>query len=174
MVKINHQEQAETIKFIKNKWSQFEPDNLFTYQFVEEKIENIYLEERRIEDIFRYASLLAILIASLGLFVLVLISAKKRTREIGIQKTLSASVQNIILLLLKEYFFILVISNIVALPIAYFITSKWLQNFAYKINLGIEIFILSTIIVFVIALLTLSYNSIKASLANPVESLKYE
>ncbi len=174
MVKIDPHNVSETIDFIQQKWLQFLPGKIFTYEFADKKIGDAYQDDDHIGTIFSYASMLAILIASLGLFGLVFFSVEKRTKEIGVRKTLGASVPNIILLIVKEYFSIMVISTVIALPIAYFVSTRWLQSYAYKINPGIGVLCFSTGIVFTIALLTVSYGSLKAALANPAEALKYE
>ena len=120
------------------------------------------------------AAVSAAFIACLGLFGLASFMAERRTKEIGIRKVLGAKVAGIVLLLSKEFALWVVIANIISWPLAYFISNKWLQGFAYRINLGWEIFIFSTVLALVIAVLTVSYQAVKAAVANPVESLRYE
>jgi putative ABC transport system permease protein len=119
-------------------------------------------------------SCLAILIACLGIFGLASFTAEKRTKEIGIRKVLGASVSGIIMNLSKEFTKWVVLANVIAWPIAYYFMNNWLHNFAYRINLNIWIFILSGLAALAIALLTVSYQSIKAATADPVDSLRYE
>ena len=119
-------------------------------------------------------ALLAILIACLGLFGLASFTAEQRTKEIGVRKVLGATVPGVVLLLSKEFIKWVLIANLTAWPIAYFLMKHWLQNFAYRMNLGMGIFVLSGLLAFGIALLTVSFQSIKAAIANPVNALKYE
>ena len=125
-------------------------------------------------QIFSYFTFLAILIACLGLFGLASFTAEQRTKEIGIRKALGASVSEIIFLLSKEFTRWVLVANIIAWPLAYFAMNRWLQNFAYRINIGIGTFILAALLALVIALLTVGYQAIKAARANPVEALRYE
>ena len=119
-------------------------------------------------------SSLAIFVACLGLFGLISFSAEQRTKEIGIRKVLGASISGIVLLISKEFTRWVLAANIIAWPVAYFVMNKWLQNFAYRARIGIEYFVLSALLAFVIALITVSYQSVKAAMANPVDSIKYE
>ena len=137
-------------------------------------IDNLYQTERKIGKIFGYFTGLAIFIACLGLFGLASFMAERRTKEIGIRKVLGAKVAGIVLLLSKEFALWVLIANIVSWPLAYFISIKWQQGFAYRIDLGWEIFIFSAVLALVIAVLTVSYQAVKAAVANPVESLRYE
>jgi putative ABC transport system permease protein len=105
---------------------------------------------------------------------LVSFSAERRTKEIGIRKVLGAQISNITWLVSKEFFILVIVANIIAWPIAYYFMNKWLYNFAYRINIGLGIFLASSVIALVIALLTVSYQTIKAAMANPVDSLRYE
>ena len=134
----------------------------------------MYKSEQRLGKIFPYFAFLAIFISCLGLFALASFMAEQRTKEIGVRKILGASVVSIILLLSKEFSKWVPLANLFAWPVAYYVMKKWLDNFAYRSNLGIEIFFLSGLLALGIALLTVSYQSIKAATANPVDSLRYE
>jgi putative ABC transport system permease protein len=114
------------------------------------------------------------LIACLGLFGLASFTVEKRTKEIGIRKALGASVFSIIVLLLKEFTKLILLANVIAWPIAFFTMNRWLQNYAYRIEIGLSAFVLAGLIVLVIALLTAGYQAIKAARANPVDALRYE
>jgi putative ABC transport system permease protein len=118
--------------------------------------------------------MIAIFIACLGLFGLVSYSAERRTKEIGIRKVLGAQISDITWLMSKEFLFLVFTANIVAWPVAYYFMNKWLQNFAYRINIGLGVFIASGTIALVIAIITASFQSIKAATANPADSLRYE
>jgi len=122
----------------------------------------------------KYFTVLAIFIACLGLFGLASFTAEQRTKELGVRKVLGASVTGLVLLMSKEFAKWVLIANVIAFPIAYVIMNNWLQSFAYRINLTIWIFLATAGVAFAIAILTVSYQSIKASLANPIESLRYE
>jgi putative ABC transport system permease protein len=124
--------------------------------------------------IFKYFSFLSIIIACLGLFGLVSISAEQRTKEIGIRKVLGASISNVTLLLSKDFLVLVVISNVFAWPVAYYFMGRWLEDFAYGTNISWWAFILSGGIALMIALATVSFQAVKAARANPIKSLRYE
>jgi len=163
-----------TIEFIRQKWEAAFPGELFEFSFLDNRMNLLYENEMKMQNIFIIFSCFSIFVACLGLFGLSVFIAAERTKEIGIRKVLGASLGKIILLLSKEFITWIIIANIVAWPLAWFIMNKWLQNFAYRVNIGIWIFILSASLALIIALITVSYQSIKAALANPVESLRYE
>ena len=125
-------------------------------------------------NIFKYFALLAILISCLGLFGLASFVAEQRTKEIGIRKALGASVSGIVLLLSKEFTKWVLLANIIAWPIAYYVMAKWLENFAYRMDIGLWVFVLSGTLAFIIAIITVIFQAVKAALANPVDSLRYE
>lgn len=166
--------EHEIVSYLEQKWKKFVPAHPFRYQFLDESIENLYKTERKIGKIFGYFTGLAIFIACLGLFGLASFMAERRTKEIGIRKILGAKVGGIVLLLSREFAVWVLIANVFSFPLAYIISNKWLQGFAYRINLGWEIFVLSAVLALVISLVTVSYQAIKAAVANPVESLRYE
>jgi putative ABC transport system permease protein len=152
----------------------FSPAYPFEYSFFDDIFASVYRAEQKLGDAFGIFAFTAILIACLGLFGLSSLSAESRTREIGIRKVLGATVTNVTLMLSKEFTRWVLLANIIAWPIAYVVMKQWLQNFAYRAVLGIEIFILSGLLALLIALGTVSYQSIRAAAANPVESLRYE
>jgi putative ABC transport system permease protein len=133
-----------------------------------------YDNDRRLGMLFSVFSLLTVFVACLGLFGLSAFSAERRTKEIGIRKALGASVGNIVRLLSKEIVILVVIAGAVAFPVAYLVINRWLETFAYRTDITLTIFLLSGLVVLTIALATVSYQSIRAALANPVESLRYE
>jgi putative ABC transport system permease protein len=124
--------------------------------------------------IFRYAAGFAVVIACIGLFGLASFMAEKRIKEIGIRKTLGASVSGITVMLSKEFVKWVMIANVVAWPVAYYFMNKWLQNFAYRTTVGMWIFVVSTVVSLSVAILTVSYRAVRAAMANPVEALRYE
>lgn len=164
----------ETIDFLKDKWAKAAGGFPFEYGFIDESIDNLYRAEQRIGTIFRYFTFLSIFISCLGLFGLASFTAEQRTREIAVRKVFGAKVQGIIYLLSKEFVKWVILANIIACPIAYVIMNQWLQNFAYRINIGAGPFILSGLMALIISLFTVSYQTLRAATANPVEALKYE
>jgi putative ABC transport system permease protein len=125
-------------------------------------------------NLFLIFSILSIFVACLGLFGLAAFTAEERTKEIGVRKVLGASSTNILFLLSKEFAKWVLVANVIAWPVAYFVMNKWLQNFAYQTGVGLWPFILSAILALLIALFTVSYQSIKAAITDPVECLRYE
>lgn len=165
---------AKMLTFLEQKWKKFVKGRPFRHGFVDESIDNYYKTERRIGRIFQYFTILAIFIACLGLFGLASFTAEQRTKEIGIRKVLGASVMGVVTLLSKQFTKWVLIANVIAWPIAYIIIRRWLQGFAYRIELGWELFVAASVLALVIALLTVSYQAIRAATANPVDSLRYE
>jgi putative ABC transport system permease protein len=165
---------SETVSKLRNRWESLFSDQPFDYAFLDEAFDNLYRSEEQMNEIFFSFSLLAILISCLGLFGLASYLTERRTKEVGIRKVMGASLSGILFLLSKEFTKWVLIANIIAWPIAYYFMNEWLQEFAYRINITLWPFLLSGLIALLIAVLTVSYQSIKAALANPVESLKYE
>ena len=163
-----------TLDFLRNQWSELESGELFEYSFLEDKIESQYQSEQKIKQLIFYFSCLAILIACFGLYGLVSFMTETRTKEIGIRRMLGAPVSGITILLSKEFLKWVLLANMAAIPIAYFAVTKWLQNFAYRVDIGILVFIFSSVLTLAIALFTVSYQTIRAATANPVDSLRYE
>ncbi len=164
----------QSIDIIHKEWKAFTPNSPFEYKFLDEGFEQAYLSDQRLGKIFFVFSFLTIFIACIGLFGLVSFSSKQRTKEIGVRKVLGASVYSIVRLLIKNFVVLVLAANIIAVPIAYYLMNKWLQDFAYRIEIGWWIFAISGGIALLIALLTVSFQAIKAATANPVESLRYE
>jgi putative ABC transport system permease protein len=174
LFKIAPREASASLSLLEQKWKAVNPSQPFDYSFLDEDIDRQYRAEKRLEAIVSYAAVFAIFISCLGLFGLASFAAEQRTKEIGIRKVLGASVEQMVVLLSRDITRLVLIAVIAATPISYFFINRWLQNFAYKIDLGVGIFVLAGALALMIALLTVSYQSIKAALANPVESLRYE
>jgi putative ABC transport system permease protein len=164
----------ETLSFFRKKWAQLSPAFPFEYTFLDEDFDKLYRSDEKVGRIVGIFSMLAIIVACFGLFGLASFAAEQRTKEIGIRKVLGASVPGIIFLLSREFTKWVLVANILAWPIAYFSMTRWLQNFAYKMSLGLGIFFLSGLLAFAIALATVSYQSIKAAVSDPINSLRYE
>ena len=173
-IKIRSANIPATIDYVEGVVKKFSPSYPFSYSFFDEVFERAYFTEQRMGRVFGTFAILAIFIACLGLFGLTAFAAEQRTKEIGIRKVLGASDSKIFLLLSKEFVRWVLLANLIAWPISYFAMNKWLQNFAYRIHIGIVDFLLSGGTALLIAYLTVSYQSIKSARANPVDSLRYE
>jgi ABC-type antimicrobial peptide transport system permease subunit len=173
-LKLKSDDLSDTIGFIEDLWKKFEPDFPVAYGFVDELLSDWYLSEKRTETIFRYFSLLAVFIAGLGLFGLASFVTEQRVKEIGIRKVLGASVTHIVALLIKEFIKWVLAANLIAWPLAYLSMAYWLQNFAYRVALTPWPFLWAAGLALVIALATVIYQTVKAAMANPVDSLRYE
>ncbi|MFC2133712.1 ABC transporter permease [Bacteroidota bacterium] len=173
-IKISPSNLQASIQHIESTIKKFAPATPFEYTFFDEVYDATYKNERKLEALFSAFAILAIIVACLGLFGLATFAAENRTKEIGIRKALGASISNIFILLSKEFLKWVLLANIIAWPVAYFCMRGWLDDFAYRIDLGIWVFILSGIIAIGIALVTVSRQSHKAARTNPVDSLKYE
>lgn len=173
-VKLNGDDVKGTLKTIEKAYASVSPGYPFEYEFLDESFDKLYKSEHDAQILFRNFSVTAILIACLGLLGLVMYSAELKRKEIGIRKVLGASVAGIVALITKEFLILVVIANFIAWPISYYFMNEWLSDFAYKINIGLESFLISALIAFAIAVITIGFQAIKAALANPVKSIKYE
>jgi putative ABC transport system permease protein len=173
-VRVSGNQLPASVAFIDRIWKKFESEYPIRYSFMDEDINNLYQAEERFLGVFITFASLAIFIACLGIFGLASYTATQRTKEIGIRKVLGASVSSIVLLLSKDFTRLVLISFIIAAPIAWYMMKQWLQNFAYRIDIGVGVFIVSGIAALLIAWLTVSYQSMKAALMNPVKSLRSE
>ena len=173
-IRISSNNIRETLSLIENIWTELNSSIPFQYKFMNDLFKTQYQNEQKIETLFQYLSLLAIIISCMGLFGLSAFTAETRTKEIGVRKVIGASIPSIVIMMLKDYSKWFVIAIGVASPVAYFIISKWLANFAYHIQIGPNIFIIANLIVLSIALVTVSWQAIKAATANPIDSLRNE
>ena len=162
------------IQKLETVWKKYSPDFPLEYNFLDESLASQYISEERFEKAFLGFSVLAIMIACLGLFGLSSFTTEQRTKEIGVRKILGATIKNITVMLSRQFIWLVLISNFIAVPIAYYLMHKWLQNFAYRINIGWWVFVLAGGIALLIAIITVSLQAVKAATANPVESLRYE
>ncbi len=174
VVRITGNNIPETIALLEKTWKDLEPDKPFLFSFVEDDIETAYNRQKKWNAIVRYSSILALVISCLGIFGLTTIAVSRRIKEIGIRKTLGASIPGILNLLLKEYVLIILAANMLAWPIAYFVMNSWLSEFAYRTSLGWPVFLLSGILTLSIAACTVGFLALKAARTNPVESIRYE
>jgi putative ABC transport system permease protein len=174
VVRIDSENIPQTLAFLQDKMAQIDPNRPFEYSFLDDSFDSQYRAEERLSSLFSYFSLLAIFIACLGLFGLASFTSEQRTKEIGVRKALGASILGIVVLLSKEFSKWVLISNIIAWPVAYFLLQRWLQGFAYRTNLTLAAFLFATVLSFVIALFTVSFQAVRAALSNPSDSLRYE
>jgi len=173
-VKINPGNVSKSVADIKQKYEAFFPGNIFDYTFLDETFNRQYESEQLFGKAFGIFAGLAIFVACLGLFGLAMFSTVQRRKEIGVRKVLGASVSNILLLLSKDFIRLVLIASIIAFPIAWWVMHKWLQDFSYRINIGWWIFLAAGSAALLVALFTVSFQAIKAAIANPVKSLRTE
>lgn len=171
--KVRPDNLTETIASLERSMKQFSPYP-FEYQFLDEHFDQLYKAELHMGEMFGFFTILALLIASLGLFGLAAYTAQQRTKEISVRKVLGASVVGIVALLSKDFLKLVALAVLIATPLAYVAMQRWLEGFAYRIEIGPGLFVLTGVLVVLIALLTVSYQSIRAALADPVKSLRYE
>ena len=163
-----------TIDKLRNQWKAYVPNQPFTYSFLDERFNSMYRAEQQTGNIFSVFASLAIFIGCLGLFSLAAFTAEQKTKEIGIRKVLGSSVFGIVYMLSQEFIKLIIISFIIASPIAYYFMNQWLVDFAYRTNLNALLFLYAGLVALVITILTVSYQAIKAATANPVDSLRNE
>ena len=173
-VRITSSDIPAVLAQIKNKWKAIAPSQPFDYSFMDEDFNKLYTTEQRTGKIFITFAVLAILIACLGLFGLVTYAAEQRTKEIGIRKVLGANVATIVTMISKDFLKLVLIASVIAFPVAWWGMNKWLQDFAYRIQISWWIFLMAGLLAIVIALLTVCFQAIKAAIANPVKSLRTE
>ncbi|UCE41827.1 MAG: ABC transporter permease [Candidatus Aminicenantes bacterium] len=163
-----------TIRYIESVWNKFAPNFPFQYSFLDATFDRLYRSEQKTGRIFGYFTFLAIFISCLGLFGLAAQIAEQRTKEIGIRKVMGATVVGITLLLTRDFMKWIIVANVIAWPTAYLAMNKWLQNYAYRTSIGIDIFVLAAVMALLIAFLTVSFQTFRAAIADPVDSLRYE
>jgi len=173
-VRISPKDIAASMKTIEKTVKSIVPDDPFEYRFLDEVVDNQYKAEQRTDKLAALIAILSIFISCLGLFGLASFSSEQRTKEVGIRKVLGASVSGVLVMLTKDFTKWVLVANIIAWPVAWYAVSKWLQGFAYRVEMSWWIFVLAGGIALMIALLTISLQAIRAATANPVESLRYE
>jgi putative ABC transport system permease protein len=173
-VKVDAKNVASTVASIKSKFEVFFPGNFFDYYFLDEKFNRQYRDDQLFGKVFGIFAGFAIFIACLGLLGLSLFATAQRTKEIGVRKVLGASVSNIVMLLSKDFIKLVIVAFVIASPVAWFIMHTWLQDFAYRINISWWVFSIAGLLAVSVALATISFQAIKAAIANPVKSLRTE
>jgi len=173
-IKITGTNIPAALAHIEKTWQKFLPESPYQYNFLDENFERLYLSEERQKTIFTFFAFIAIFIACLGLFGLSAFAILQRIKEIGIRKVLGADVNTIVALLSKDFLKLVLLAAIIAFPIAWYAMDSWLQDFAYRINVGWWVFVVAGIIAGIVAFVTISFQAIKAAIANPVKSLRSE
>jgi putative ABC transport system permease protein len=173
-IKISPQNIPSTIKQIEEIWKEMFPEFPFEYKFVDDIFNEHYKNEERLTKLLGYFAIFSIFIACLGLFGLISFMAEQRTKEIGVRKVNGANIRDIIFLFSNEFIQLILISGIIAIPLSYYILSKWLQDFAYATNLSWWVFAVSIIIAVIISTLSIFYRALRAASQNPVDALRYE
>jgi putative ABC transport system permease protein len=173
-IRLRPNDVSGSIAFLENLWKEINPQFEFNYFFVDDDFRSKYPEEEKVRQIYSYLGILAIFVACLGLYGLASYTIEQRTKEIGIRKTLGATVKGVILILTRDFIKWVLLANIIAWPLAYFVMDRWLQNFAYRINIEWWVFLVSGCIAVIISIFTVSYQAQKSARANPVEALRYE
>ena len=168
------QNVRQSLSSIEQIWKKYSPGVPFDYKFIDEEFGNKFRAEERIGKLASYFAVLAVLISCLGLFGMASFVAEQRTKEIGIRKVLGASVVNLWRLLSTEFVMLVLISCIIATPIAWYYLDSWLKNYDYRTEIKWEVFVLAAVAALVITLITVSFQAIKAAIANPVKSLRTE
>lgn len=173
-IKLNTTELIESVRLIQDKWEDFYPDVPFVFQFLDQQVAKMYAEDQKINKLIKLFTLISLIISLMGLLNLSSIIMKRKTKEIGVRKVVGATVIEIMGMLSKDFTKWILISFIIACPIAYYVAVEWLENFAYKTTLPWWIFALSGLLALSIALLTVSWQSWRAATKNPIEALRYE
>ncbi|MBN2354563.1 ABC transporter permease, partial [candidate division KSB1 bacterium] len=173
-VRVQSDDIPGTLTFLEQAWKEYKPGFPFSYFFVDDHFDGLYRSEQRLRRIFELFAFFAVLVACLGLFGLSSFTAEQRTREIGIRKILGATVYRVAGLLVSTFLKWVLIAYVVSLPLTWLIMQKWLHGFAYRVGIGWDIFVQAGILEVMIALITVSVQSVKAAMANPIDSLKYE
>ena len=165
---------SSTLQAVKQIWEQTFPDFVYEYKFLDDKIASFYKQESQLAQLYKIFAAIAIFLSCLGLYGLVSFMAVQRVKEVGVRKVLGASVSSVVYLFSKEFIILVAIGFVIASPIAWYFMDKWLQDYVYRINISWWIFLAGGISAIVIALVTVSFQAVKAALANPVKSLRTE
>jgi ABC-type antimicrobial peptide transport system permease subunit len=173
-IKLIPGKEGTTLSYVEKLWSETFPDYIYEYSFLDETINNFYRQERQLSQLYKIFAAIAIFISCLGLYGLVSFMAAQRIKEIGIRKVLGASAGNIIYLLSKEFSLLIIIAFAIAVPVAYYIMDQWLQDYSYRIQIGVTLFVMAIVGSMVIAWITVGHRAVRAALANPVKSLRTE
>jgi putative ABC transport system permease protein len=173
-VKIEPGKTQDALALIQSVWKRHSADRPLEYKFLDDHFAEVYKADAQVSTIVSILAGLAIIISCLGLFGLASYAAEKRVKEVGIRKVMGASVQNIVTLLSTHFIKLVLMANLIAWPIAWLTISRWLQDYAYRVNISWWVFVIAGVVALLIALLTVSFQAVKAAIANPVKSLRSE
>jgi putative ABC transport system permease protein len=173
-VKIASGHVPETLNYIRKKTQMVAPEYPFSYAFLDREIDSMYHSEQKLAEILGYFTMLAILISCMGIYALIAFTIRKKVREIGIRKVLGSSVPGIVKLLSHTFFKWIMLANLIAWPIGFLAMGKWLDNFAYRINLTLPVFVLATVLSLMVAAIPIVSQSVRAAFANPIDTIRYE
>lgn len=173
-LKLQQQNMQQTLAYIEKLWNQAYPEHVYEYRFIDEIIANFYRQEKQLSQLYKIFAIIAIFLSCLGLYGLASFMAVQRVKEVGIRKVLGATVQNVVYLFTKEFIVLIAIAFLIAAPLAWYFMNKWLQDFAYKIDISWWVFLMAGVLSLLIALITVSSQAIKAAIVNPVKSLRTE
>jgi len=174
VVKYQQGKEKEVIAYISDKWQEYEKAKPFEYSFLAKELNKLYKDENNVASLSLVFTFIIVLIASMGLFGLTSFMAEQKTREIGIRKALGASTASLVKMMSKEFFLLIVLSTIIAWPVAYLIISNWLDHFAYRVQINWGVFILSGLVALLLAFTITATKALAVSAINPSETLKYE
>lgn len=173
-LKVGSENIGKLMSSIEKKWNDYQPNVPFEYSFLDDDLNTAYISDQRQANLFGVFSFLTIFIACMGLLGLIAFIAQQKTKEIGIRKVLGASISEIVQMLARDFVMVIVIAMLMATPVAWYFMNKWLQDFAYKIEIPWWVFIVSGGMALVIALFTMGFQAVKAAVANPAQSLRTE
>lgn len=173
-VKIDSADIQVTISKLEDIWEKFSSEHPFIFSFLDDRVEKMYRAENRLNQSFKFLTLMAIFIACIGLLGLISFTAEQKTKEIGIRKVLGASVSSLYYLLSKNFIKHIVLAAVIAFPFAYYLMHNWLNDFVYRVRIGPELFLLSFIMILLLTIICIAYHTLRAALSNPVDSLRYE
>jgi len=174
LVKVKPTNLQASMALVKNTWASISPGSDFKGSFLDENVNRQYKREEKLMQVFTICAIIAIALSCMGLLAMVILIISQRTKEIGIRKVLGASVATIVTLVAKDFLLLVLIATIIASPIAWYAMNQWLESFAYRISIGWYIFLAAGFVALLIALITISIQTIKAAMANPVKSLRTE
>ncbi|MES1221061.1 MAG: FtsX-like permease family protein, partial [Bacteroidota bacterium] len=174
IVKIKAGAEQAVIPQLEKVYKEYNQGLSFDYKFLDADYQALYASEQRVSVLSRYFAGIAVIICCLGLFGLAAFTAQKRQKEIGIRKVVGASVSNVAILLSTDFLKLVLVALLIAIPVSWWVANEWLQSFAYRVNLGAGVFLVTALSVIIITLITISFQTIKAALANPVKSLRTE
>ena len=174
VIRLDKGNMSSQVAAVENVWKKFSPEWPFEFFFLDSGLEQAYKNDEGLGKVVNYFAIIAVMIACLGLFGLAAFAAERRIKEVGIRKVLGASIPNLVKMLSSDFVKLVLIANVIAWPISYYTMNNWLEEFAYRIDINVGVFLIAGIITFLLALFTVSFQAVKAALSNPVEALKYE